>query len=97
MDYLRTERGEDDDDEEPDYRNRNSMLSKRRSVVETENQFDEVKADQLEFLRQLWKVMERMDSGGLLLKHIYGGSIDMDESEETIQARKGKEKLPKLK
>ena len=59
-----------------------------RRTIETENpQVDEVQADYLEFLRQIFKVSERMDSGGLLLKHIYGGPAEiLDSSEESPRA-----------
>ena len=66
--YLNTER----DPGEVDYR------AARKAEVELEN-FD-AKADLLEFLRQLYKVSERVDSGGLLLKDVFG-EFGMDDSE----------------
>ena len=47
----------------------------------------ELRADILEFLRQLFKVTERLDSAGLLLKHVFG-KFEMEESDEVPKARR---------
>jgi hypothetical protein len=46
-----------------------------------------LRADILEFLRQLFKVTERLDSAGLLLKHVFG-KFEMEESDEVPKARR---------
>jgi hypothetical protein len=62
-------------------------------VAETEGpSVSELRADQLEFLRQLFKVTERLDSGGLLLKNVFG---DNGDSEITPKAT-GLENFEKL-
>jgi len=88
QDYLKTERGHDD---EPDYR----KMTGRSSQVETESPAaSEIRADYLEFLRQLFKVTERMDSGGLLLKYVFG-EPDMDASDQ-VPEPSGPEKIQKF-
>lgn len=60
--YLQTERGTD----EIDYRKASPRSVQR--TMETETGVNEIRADKLEFLRQLFKVTDRLDAGGLLLK-----------------------------
>lgn len=86
--YLRTERA----NEEPDYRMISSRSSELKTheiaTIQTETPADsELRADILEFLRQIFKVTERLDSAGLLLKHVFG-KFDMEESDEVPKARR---------
>ena len=67
--YLETERG---DEQEP-----------RLSTLEPET--DVIRADILEFLRQIFKAAERIDAAGLSLKFVYG-EPDMDQSSKVPDA-----------
>lgn len=67
--YLETERGD-----EPE---------QRVSTLEPETNV--IRADVLEFLRQIFKAAERMDAAGFSLKFVYG-EPDMDQSSQVPDA-----------